>query len=281
MKHAFSIIVLLVVSNILEAQTSFIGVTNIGINTTSSKTDFSGLGLVDEHQAERGVNLAGGSGVKNWTDLTGNGYRFDQYTASQQPTFNNAYGSPALPAVFFDGTSQRMQNNTLAPLFSGSNKPITVITLVNSQTNGANNTSYNLGWSQATNNTCSNYKMHPNNAVAANCQTEHSTDTNTLSVAKTITGGCNTNIWAYFAMIYDGSTLRTCYNLTVSPTITDASTKTTTLDQSTIGCTARTNNGVTFFWRGGISGIWVFTNALTTTQYSNTVNYLNLSKTVF
>jgi len=81
-------------------------------------------GLQAWYRGDIGVTLESGV-VSEWQDISGNGNHATQATPANRPTFI-ANGFQNKDTIEFDGSAQFLSANSLAPIFSGSDKPYTV-----------------------------------------------------------------------------------------------------------------------------------------------------------
>lgn len=81
--------------------------------------------------ADRITGVADSGAVSSWTDLSPAGNNATQGTGSAQPTYRTgANGLGGRPAVVFDGTGDWLAANGLATVFSGTDKPLSVIVVM-------------------------------------------------------------------------------------------------------------------------------------------------------
>lgn len=258
------------------AQLTYQGVTVIG-SSQNDKTSFKVLGMICELRSTQGVITNTGGFVQSWNDMSGSGNNFYQYTRGIQPTFAASTTTNNFPAIMFTNATQNwvLQNLGFGQKFSGINKPFTVIVLENALTNGANPSVFSMGWTSASNQSASTFQIHPNVNTVTTCQFELAVDTNQASVVRNLTSSTTTNIFHYLGVTYDGANATIYDNLRASTPLAFASNVPRTCDTCTLGLWARTNLTVTAGWTGSLSGLWVFTNGLSGSNYTNFLNTLN------
>lgn len=83
-------------------------------------------GIVWSLEADKGLGLADGASVAAWVDQGPNGINGVQAVGAAQPIFKSA-GFNSHPGVLFNGTTQFMTADAVAPLLSGNKQPYTMI----------------------------------------------------------------------------------------------------------------------------------------------------------
>ena len=93
-------------------------------------------GLILWLSADTIIGLVDTNPVALWPDQSGNGNDAIQGTAGKQPTYRTGIIN-GLPIVRFDGIADIMLANGAAPTFSGSDKPMSIIIVVDQANNAA------------------------------------------------------------------------------------------------------------------------------------------------
>lgn len=266
----------------LNAQLTYQGLNTFG-TSQDGNVSLRQLGLVCEIQADQGMIKDSNNRVQCWTDMSGSGNNFTMYIPTNSPSFSPSFTTNNLPTVFFTNNVQRIRliNNSLGTLFSGINKPITIITLINAETNTQTATAIGLGWTSASNSSASVFAISPNSNVPTTRIVAIAVDTNQIAFTRTITLSTTTNTYSYLSTTYDGANLSIWDNLRNSSSAYSSGVP-RTCNTFTIGCLSASNQNLLVPWNGYLSAMWVFTNGLSGTQMTNVLNTLNVGpKKVF
>lgn len=241
-------------------------------------------GLVASWLGSQQVYMAGtgGSNVFALTDLTGHGYDLKQYLTTNQVVAISSFGTNDIPCIAFNTasgiTNCHMKCDSMASLFSGTDKPVTMIFVVNNQFISNSKIDLGFGDSNSTNAACN--LMGPRFHGAIGTQTFiHNCSTNAASAAINKTTGTlpSTNSWFIWGVNYSGTNGQVWCNLSAGGN-TQLDQAAATFNQFSIGIPRGTNGvrsstaaGGRFFFGGGN----VYSNYLSTTEMTNAMNRLN------
>ncbi len=281
MKLIKYLIIPFVLSIAVIAQTSFNGVGLQGVDTGRELPIQNNV--TAWYRAGKGVSVQG-SNVFAWADLSGNNFHLSQYNTTNQPSFIPSYTTNQLPAVYFEsigGPNRHLFCDAIGPLFSGEDKPFTIIAFVVGQTNSNSAMPISFGWGSASNTLASKKGMsinRPGSGIVSG--TFMVADTNSAAIAgiayvQSFTGMVTNRAFIY-TTTYDGQNGR-LYNNLVAGTNALFDTGPITVNQLTFGL-ARGSNGVHAagtagsVWRGAIIEAQLYTNWLDGTTVSNAVN---------
>lgn len=268
-------IISLLFTSVLNAQELYFGDPPF----TSEKTT---LGLVQLYRATDGISL-NGTNVESWADLASSTYHLQQFSPTNQPTSvlfgTNMLGTP-MKAVYFEANkgnaAEHLKADNAASMISGVQKPFTVISVVNAQTNQTV-TLAAWGWSSATNVNGSRMGMRPSTSTSP---TQgfffKANNTNSISAQCNLANKVSTNVWHVFGASFDGSVLTIFSNLSATTNYTLSTSQSTTLDMFTIGGSRHFNITMgNAFTTLALAEFRVYTNGLTGSQWTNEVNKLN------
>lgn len=216
-------------------------------------------GYLAWYDASQITGQSDGSSLSAWSDLSSNGYNMSQSTGADQPTY---YSSTAgklingLPAVWFNGTSDRMTNSTSVSL---ANCSIFAVVQLTSDTNNATI----LGSSAS-----GGLQLRTNTGARLNLLAEGTTDIGADSSGEITPGSNNAG-----AATYDSTTGAYAFYVN-SGTATTTGTNATTISSHAMVLGFNGSN-TSEFWDGAIAEVIVYNSVLTGAQITSTFTYLN------
>lgn len=102
-------------------------------------------GLIGWWDAAKGITITG-AGVSQWNDQSASGFNLTQGTDANRPTYNTSSTLiPGRPSLSFNGTSHRINNNSVAADFTGTDEPISVFAVASTTSLAATQNIWSLG----------------------------------------------------------------------------------------------------------------------------------------
>lgn len=240
------------------------------------------LGLTNLWLPTVGVNLIG-TNVQQWNSIVGQRSVFEQFMATNQPTqvqFGTNILGHSMNAIFFETNAPNvrifMKCNSISTNWTGTNIPITMLMVVNSQCTDGNSTELCFGYTGATNFGADRMGLRLNNAADQNtffkgCATNQSPPSALVSVGASLP----TNQWGVITVQYNGTTLF-IWNGLSRGTGNNLSAQTfTRTDLVTLGMIGHTNTLYTKPARFALGEFQLYQRSLSPQEVTNVVLNVN------